>query len=70
MEGWYVEPAHRRRGVGRALFRAAERWAMAQGCREMASDTWLHSKLSQRAHLALGYQLAERAVLFHKTLRR
>ena len=27
IEGWYVEPAHRSRGVGRALMRVAEQWA-------------------------------------------
>lgn len=27
VEGWYVEPFARRRGVGRALMSSAERWA-------------------------------------------
>src|ERR1700679_2362200 len=39
IEGWYVEPAHRGRGVGRALMRVAEQWALSQGCHELASDT-------------------------------
>ncbi|HYL64649.1 MAG TPA: GNAT family N-acetyltransferase, partial [Candidatus Methylomirabilis sp.] len=37
VEGWYVDDSHRRQGVGAALLRAAEDWARAQGCREMAS---------------------------------
>src|SRR5205085_454596 len=39
LEGWWVDPAVRRRGVGRALVAAAEEWGRAQGCTEFASDT-------------------------------
>src|SRR5262245_65757826 len=31
LEGWYVEPDARRKGVGAALIRAAEVWARRQG---------------------------------------
>jgi aminoglycoside 6'-N-acetyltransferase I len=41
VEGWYVERAHRGVGVGRVLMQAAEDWACAQGCPELASDTWI-----------------------------
>jgi aminoglycoside 6'-N-acetyltransferase I len=70
IEGWYVAPDQRGRGVGRALMDTAEAWARKQGCVEMASDTWLHNRPSQRAHLALGFEIAERSVLFRKSLRR
>src|SRR5206468_5494106 len=39
LEGWYVVPEWRRRGVGGALVAAAESWAQGQGCTEFASDT-------------------------------
>jgi len=68
LEGWFVEEQWRNKGVGRALVNAAEDWARAQGCTEMASDTWLDSEGSQRAHVALGYEVVERAVLFRKGL--
>jgi len=32
LEGWYVVPEARRRGIGRALVVAAEDWARQQGC--------------------------------------
>jgi aminoglycoside 6'-N-acetyltransferase I len=69
VEGWYVAQAHRRRGVGKQLMAAAEDWARSRGCVEMASDTHIDNKLSERAHRSLGYQAVERAILFRKTLR-
>jgi aminoglycoside 6'-N-acetyltransferase I len=66
LEGWYVEPAHRRRGVGGALVRAAEDWARSKGCREMASDTWIDHDDSQRAHEGLGFEVVDRCVHYRK----
>ncbi|MER3483677.1 MAG: aminoglycoside 6'-acetyltransferase [Meiothermus sp.] len=68
LEGWYVAPEHRRGGVGRRLVEAAEDWARAKGCTEMASDTELHNALSQQAHARLGYAEVERIVCFRKSL--
>lgn len=68
LEGWFVEEAHRRSGVGAALLRASEEWAKRQGCTEMASDTWLDNEGSQRAHEALGYEVVDRVVTFRKAL--
>ena len=68
VEGWYVVPGARATGVGRALIDAAEAWARAQGCREMASDTWHDNEPSILAHQALGYELVEHVVLFRKAL--
>jgi aminoglycoside 6'-N-acetyltransferase I len=68
VEGWYVDAGQRGRGVGAALMRAAERWAIQQGHRELASDTQLSNIDSQHAHAALGFTEVERAVLFVKKL--
>lgn len=68
IEGWYVEPPYRGRSVGRALVQAAEAWARAQGCAEIASDTWLDNEPSQRAHEALGYEVVDRCVNYRKSL--
>jgi aminoglycoside 6'-N-acetyltransferase I len=68
IEGWYVAPEFRRRGIGRRLVATAEDWARAQGCLEMASDTWIDHDFSQRAHAALGYEVVDRCVHYRKPL--
>jgi aminoglycoside 6'-N-acetyltransferase I len=60
LEGWYVDPDRRQRGVGGRLVAAAEAWARAQGCSEMASDTTPEYPVSPQAHEALGYRETER----------
>lgn len=68
VEGWFVGEAFRHRGIGRELMRAAEDWARAQGCTEMASDTWIDHEESQRAHEALGFEVVDRCVNYRKAL--
>jgi aminoglycoside 6'-N-acetyltransferase I len=68
VEGWYVEPEFRHQGVGRALVAAAEDWARAKGCREMASDAEIENLASQAAHRRLGYAEVGRTVHFRKEI--
>jgi len=68
LEGWYVDPDMRGQGVGRALVEAAEIWARAQGCIEMASDTTFDYPLSPDAHQKLGYEEVQRTIHFRKGL--
>jgi aminoglycoside 6'-N-acetyltransferase I len=68
IEGWYVEPEYRRRGIGRALMQEAEAWAARHRCREMASDAALSNRSGQRLHAQLGYEETERRIVFRKRL--
>jgi aminoglycoside 6'-N-acetyltransferase I len=68
IEGWWVDPDLRRRGVGASLIAAAEDWARSLGVTEMASDSELGNEEGQAAHHALGYQEVERTVCFRKQL--
>ena len=63
-EGWYVRPAYRRSGVGRALMAAGIEWARTRGCTEFASDALLDNELSHAAHKALGFEEVCRIVTF------
>jgi aminoglycoside 6'-N-acetyltransferase I len=68
VEGVYVIPSMRRKGVARMLFDAIGDWARARGCQELASDALLENEASQRAHRALGFRETERVVYFAKPL--
>jgi aminoglycoside 6'-N-acetyltransferase I len=68
IEGWYVDVDLRQQGWGGELVKAAEQWASARGCTEMASDCELDNEVSWRAHLALGYEEVDRAIQFRKKL--
>jgi aminoglycoside 6'-N-acetyltransferase I len=68
LEGLYVVPDRRSGGIGRSLLAAAENWARSQGCKEMASDTWIDNEGSQKLHETLGYEVIDRCVHYRKTL--
>ena len=68
LEGWYVAPEARRRGVGRALIEASEAWARAQGCTEFGSDALLDNRTSLAAHRALGFTETVQIRCFRKDL--
>ena len=68
IEGWYVEPAWQRRGIGRALVAAAEVKALDMGYTEIASDAEQGNADGIAAHRALGYEEVERVVCFRRSL--
>ena len=68
IEGIYVVPNARQRGVARALIRSAETWARTSGCCEMASDARLENQTSHAFHRAVGFVETQRVVYFRKDL--
>jgi aminoglycoside 6'-N-acetyltransferase I len=68
LEGWYVVPGARRKGVGRALIAGAEQWGKGQGCTEFASDAVIDNEISAAAHRALGFTETVRIRCFRKQL--
>src|SRR6266571_3216545 len=68
LEGWFVVPGARGRGVGRALIAAAEDWGRAQGCREFASDAEPDNDVSAAAHHAVGFVKVGLVRCFRKEL--
>jgi len=68
VEGWYVEAASRRHGIGGALMHAAESWCRELGYREFGSDALADNQLSRIAHAALGFEEVETLVVFRKAL--
>ena len=68
LEGWWVDPAHRWRGVGTRLIEAAVDWARRRGALEFASACELDNLVSERAHKALGFEETHRTIHFRKPL--
>ena len=68
LEGIYVVPEERRRGIARSLIAAAEDWARSHGCIEFASDASLADQSSHALHHAVGFEETERVVYFRKAL--
>ena len=68
LEGLYVLPQERRKGVARALVAAVAQWGREQGCTELASDALADDRTSHAMHRALGFQETERVVFFRRSL--
>jgi aminoglycoside 6'-N-acetyltransferase I len=68
LEGWFVDRAARRRGVGAALVDAVAAWGRSQACTELASDAEIENRDSIAAHRALGFDEVERIVCFRRPL--
>jgi aminoglycoside 6'-N-acetyltransferase I len=69
LEGVWVKPQYRRRGIGTRLIVHAGAFVIARGFRELGSDTQIDNAASQAAHLAWGFSETERVVYFRKLLK-
>lgn len=68
LEGIYVVPEARGRGVAKALVAAVEDWARASGVCELGSDAAPDNMASLKMHHALGFEETQRVVFFRKLL--
>ena len=68
LEGLYVAPEWRHKGIARALCDAVERWGASEGCTEFASDALAENDLGRSVHVALGFSEIETVVYFVKPI--
>lgn len=68
LEGIWVEPPFRRRGIGALLVKHVEAFVAARGFREIGSDALLDNEVSHAAHRRWGFAETERVVYFRKLL--
>jgi aminoglycoside 6'-N-acetyltransferase I len=68
LEGWFVLPEHRQRGIGRGLLGFVERWAVGRGFDELASDAETGNLQGIQLHAKLGFTEVGRTVHFVKPL--
>ncbi len=66
VEGIYVADTVRQGGIGSALIRKAEKWAVDNGCTQLASDVLIENEKSCQFHTGVGFQEVERVVCFIK----
>ena len=68
LEGLYVVPPARRKGIAASLVARVCEWAKGAGCRELASDAVLENSIAHVVHRALGFEETERVVFFRRKL--
>jgi aminoglycoside 6'-N-acetyltransferase I len=68
LEGIYVTPEQRRRGIARQLVETVCRWGRELGCREFASNALAENAASQEFHRAAGFRETERVVFYLREL--
>lgn len=68
LEGIWVSPAFRRRGVGEHLIAHISAALRTKGFKELCSDALLDNTASHEAHRTWGFAETERVVYFRKPL--
>jgi aminoglycoside 6'-N-acetyltransferase I len=68
LEGIWIEPAHRRHGIGRRLIDHLSASCAAEGFVELCSDAEIANLASHHAHERWGFVETERVVYFRKPL--
>ena len=68
LEGIYILPEYRKKGLARALVKNAESWSRSKGCTEFGSDAKLDDNASIAFHNSVGFRETERQVVFLKRI--
>lgn len=68
VEGIYVCPAFRGRGLASQLLLRGEAWCLEKGCQEIATDAELDNEEAQAFHRRMGFEETYRVVEFRKNL--
>jgi aminoglycoside 6'-N-acetyltransferase I len=69
LEGWAVDEAYHKKGIGRAIVDAVVDRAKANNYPHLASDADITNITSQKAHGALGFEEVGRIVQFRMKLK-
>ena len=64
IEGLYVKPGFRRKGIAEKMVEHAKEWSKNYGCSELASDCELHNDISYAFHTGIGFTEANRIICF------
>ena len=68
IEGLYVKPEYRRKGIAEKFVKHAKEWSKGFGCTELASDCTIDNEASQAFHKYMGFAETNRVVCYIVTL--
>ncbi len=66
IEGIYVKPEFRKKGIGKKLVEHGAKWGKQKGCKEYASDTELNNPISEQFHKSVGFKEVKQTINFLK----
>jgi aminoglycoside 6'-N-acetyltransferase I len=69
VEGIYLEPSYRRKGLGAKLMEFATEWCRKRGCQDMATDAEIENVEAQEFYRQTGFTEVSRTVGFTRSLR-
>lgn len=69
VEGIYLEPSFRRKGLGAKLMQFATDWCRKRGCNDMATDAEIENVEAQEFYRQTGFTEVSRTVGFTRSLR-
>ncbi|MBY6035823.1 GNAT family N-acetyltransferase [Fictibacillus nanhaiensis] len=68
VEGVYVRPDLRRKGVSKKLLKEGEEWLKTKGCKQIGSDIELENEASYKFHTNVGFKEVNRIIAFIKDI--
>jgi aminoglycoside 6'-N-acetyltransferase I len=68
LEGIFVNPEYRSKGIASLLFLHGEQWAKSNGLKQLASDTEIINEISQWFHKKIGFDEVNRIVCYLKNI--
>lgn len=66
VEGIYVKPEYRNRGIAKQLVEFAKQWAREKSCSELASDCVIDNLDSYQFHKKIGFEEVGRVICFRQ----
>lgn len=68
VEGIYVLPEFRKKGMSKMLLSKAEEWSKSKGCVQIASDIEDENVVSYAFHIGVGFKEVNRVICFIKNI--
>lgn len=68
VEGIYIEPDFRKKGIAKRLIQTGEKWAKEKDCKQMGSDIEYDNTVSYDFHKRVGFNEAGRIICFIKDI--